>query len=460
MTRGVYFTSSSGNQYFYDDSSGFIYPKDRLNVTLCENEYPQKINVSKEIVDDYLFIHGFKQLLLETTQSCNLRCKYCCYSEHYYSTRNHSNKRMDIVIAQKAVDYYLKNWLTVYYKNPMRHPVISFYGGEPLLNFQLIHGVIDYIKEKYPNIHPDYNMTTNGILLTEQVADFLVENNFSILFSLDGDKENHDRNRVKIDGTGSFDTVFHNLQSFRKRYPSYNKIGLSVSFDYDTDLQKVADFIRENDLFVVLSNMVSTLETDYYNKFSIESKNRFQKQLETMRKQYFNMAKNKGFLLSSENFLLSLFGFGYIEFSAHSILNQRRPIFIPYTGSCVPGEKIYVTVDGTFHACERINPNFPIGNVDSGLDIDKIIDYINRYNECTKGCVNCNITRLCDICIAKAIDGNNIKISSEDCHNKNEYVKNLLISYVDILENDPSQLDSIVTNYYEDLRKRIGNILD
>ena len=365
-----------------------------------------------------------------------------------------------MMTAQKAVDYYLTNWLTVYHRNPMRHPVISFYGGEPLLNYPLIQNVIGYIKEKYPDIHPDYNMTTNGTLLTEQIGDFLVENNFSILFSLDGDKENHDRNRVKIDNTGSFDTAFRNLQSFRDKYPSYKKIGLSVSFDYDTDLQKVANFVQENDLFVVVANMISTLETDYYNKFSAESINRFQKQLEKMRKRYFDLAKTKGILLSTENLLLSLFGFGYIEFSSHPILNQNRPSFMPFTGSCVPGEKIYVTVDGIFHACERINPNFPIGNVNDGLDIEKIVDYINFYNEETRRCINCNVTRFCDMCLAKATNKNSINIAIEDCHKKNEYVKNMLVSYVDIMEENPEQLDSVITNYYEDLHKKIGNIFD
>lgn len=133
---------------------------------------------------------------------------------------------------------------------------------------------------------------------------------------------------------------------------------------------------------------------------------------------------------------------------------------MPFTGSCVPGEKIYVTVDGIFHACERINPNFPIGNVNDGLDIEKIVDYINFYNEETRRCINCNVTRFCDMCLAKATNKNSINIAIEDCHKKNEYVKNMLVSYVDIMEENPEQLDSVITNYYEDLHEKIGNIFD
>lgn len=460
--KGIRFVSTCKNAYFYDNKTGLIYPErdvSHVPEVVDDKAYVSPFATESDIIR-YLAVNGYKQLLLEMTQVCNLRCLYCCYGEHYPSTRNHGNTRMSFEVARKAVDLYMSHFIEIRHINPVRNPVISFYGGEPLVNFSLIKEVIAYVKTTYPQYVPDYNITTNGLLLSDEVADILVENKFSIIVSLDGDKENHDRNRRKIDGQGSFDEVFGNIARFKKNHPGYGKFGMSTCFDYNTDLEKLADFMKENDLFVVLTNMVSHQETDYYKKFSAETIERFNNQLSVMRKKYFDLAKKDGILLSERSFMLSLFAFGYLDFACHSVLEEKRPDFLPYTGSCIPGEKMYVTVTGDLHMCERISPRFAIGHVESGIHVEKVAGYINQFNKFSEKCRECDISRLCDICMARATDKDEIALPADYCRSRYEYIQDLLVSYVDLMEAKPGQFEDIVISYYDDMRERIGNILD
>ena len=121
-------------------------------------------------------------LVLQVTQSCNLRCEYCAYSGNYYN-RSHEANYMSVEVAKKAVDFlfdHSTNALEV---------GIGFYGGEPLLNFSLIKKIIAYIEEKYSGKAVRYNMTTNATLLTDEIIDYLVEKEFQLVFSIDGPKK-------------------------------------------------------------------------------------------------------------------------------------------------------------------------------------------------------------------------------------------------------------------------------
>jgi uncharacterized protein len=133
---------------------------------------------------------------------------------------------------------------------------------------------------------------------------------------------------------------------------------------------------------------------------------------------------------------------------------------MPYTGSCVPGDKMYVTVNGDIHMCERITPLFPIGNVYEGLDIGKITAYVNEYNEHCGKCADCSFTRLCNICMARVADGDRLKVPESYCASRRGYIEKTLSAYADLMEANPSQLDSITSTYYKDLREIAGSVYD
>ncbi|MCI0470911.1 MAG: radical SAM protein, partial [Candidatus Aminicenantes bacterium] len=141
------------------------------------------------------------RITLGVTDSCNMRCRYCAYSGKYTYHRRHGNTFMARETMRKAVDFYLTNSTETNPKN------ISIYGGEPLLNYDLIHDCVRYVSQE-KGIRAEYNMTINGTLLTEKRMDFLAENDFSLLISIDGPSEIHGRNRVFKNGKNSFDTIY------------------------------------------------------------------------------------------------------------------------------------------------------------------------------------------------------------------------------------------------------------
>lgn len=459
--RGISFQSSKGNDYFYDDASGFIFPKVSIPARYLVQEKRKCASaVTQEQVKEHLRHLGYKQLILEMTQACNLRCKYCCYSEHYANTRNHGKENMAYETAVKAIDLYMKGFSVTHQINPMRNPMITFYGGEPLIHFALIKKIVEYVESKYPDFHAEYNITTNATLLNSDIIDFFVDREFSVIISLDGDKEDHDRNRVRADGTGTFDTVFQHVMDFKQKYPDYRKLGISISMDYRTDLYKLNKFVNENDLFVLLCNMINDRETDYYERFTPEEKEHFFAQMRELHDSYFQMADNEGMILSQKNLLMALFAYEYIEFGCHPIECEQRLPFMPYTASCVPGEKIYVTIDGKIHICERMNGDFPIGTVDTGLDYRKIVHYIERMNQNSDQCARCNVSRLCGMCYSRATEQGVLNIPDQYCQDRYAGAVKLMKDYVDLMESQPNQLNNIVTSYYMDLKNRLGQIVD
>ena len=120
---------------------------------------------------------------------------------------------MDFETAKKAIDFYLKR------SEKADQLALSFYGGEPLLEFELIKKCVSYILQRKGDKKILFTMTTNGTLMTEDVIEFLVKYEFNLMISLDGDKKSHDINRRFKTGKGSFDIILENLS----RLKAYNE---------------------------------------------------------------------------------------------------------------------------------------------------------------------------------------------------------------------------------------------
>ena len=145
------------------------------------------------------------------TQNCNFRCKYCVYSgaENSYQ-RVHSNKVMNWNTARKAIDFLWEHSIDSKDVN------IGFYGGEPLLEFDLIKKAIEYSRKKFMGKEISFSMTTNGTLLTEEIIRFLSKNKVQLVISLDGAKEINDENRVFKNGSGTYDRVIRKIDLIKQ----------------------------------------------------------------------------------------------------------------------------------------------------------------------------------------------------------------------------------------------------
>ena len=175
-------------------------------------------------------------LVLEGSQDCNLRCGYCIFGGNYLGERNHKSFNMDLNIARKSIEYFLEHSLET---RPLR--AISFYGGEPLMNFELIKKIIDeYGKEK----RTFFTISTNGIFL-ERYADYLRENGVTISLSLDGPREIHDKNRVTINGKPTYDIIMKGLKKLGEDFVK-RKLSFSSTITKSEDFIESYKYFRDN----------------------------------------------------------------------------------------------------------------------------------------------------------------------------------------------------------------------
>ena len=150
-----------------------------------------------------------KALCLHICHDCNLRCKYCFADEGAYHARR---EFMSLEVAKKAIDFLIEN------SGNRKILETDFFGGEPLMNFDVVKETVYYAKEQAAKRGKKFlfTLTTNGLLLKDDVAQFLNEEMENVVLSLDGRKEVHDAVRKTANGKGSFDLAIENIKNFVK----------------------------------------------------------------------------------------------------------------------------------------------------------------------------------------------------------------------------------------------------
>ena len=394
-------------------------------------------------IEKHIETHGMKQLIFDMTEQCNLRCKYCIYSDYYPYHRSYRNKALTFEIAKKAIDLYMYYFTKVYKYNPKRRPVFTFYGGEPLLEFKIVKNIVEYVLDKYKYYNPMFNMTTNGTLLSDEVLQYINNiKDFYISISLDGPKKEHDRNRVFSNGKGSFDLIYTNLIKIREVYPTiWGNLNLLACYDFNTDISKTEEFFENESLPPLIRvSMVEPLFSTYYQCFTVQDKNKFLQTYSYKQKQYIeNIKSDKKSSRYSDLMFGTFFFFLYNRFKFYS----NNVFFDTFTGTCIPGDKLYVDTQGRLHICEKINFNFSIGDVYNGLNLKRISEIIERYNEeVLSKCKNCPISRICGTCYATFASNGYFEIPKGFCESKIKSTEQALKDLTEVLIHNPSYFKS------------------
>jgi len=146
---------------------------------------------------------------LYITENCNHRCEYC------FVKGKNEHRKLTEEVARAAIEYLLRA------SQKMSWVSILFFGGEPLLEFELLRFVVAYGRQRGKETGKDvrFNMTTNGTLMTEEMARFLAEHGITYLLSIDGAKETHDAHRRLVEGGSSFDAVMPRLPMMKRYQP-------------------------------------------------------------------------------------------------------------------------------------------------------------------------------------------------------------------------------------------------
>lgn len=466
--------STSNSKYFYDTKTEKVFRcepiqynilNDILNGVEVHGKYlDEEIEEVKTIVEnskilsnekELQFYDGYKELIkhstemiiqvvFELTENCNFRCKYCIYNEQSDYFRNFSAKNMDVETIKKALNYIIplaKGLL-----------VIGFYGGEPLVRFDLIEETVNYVNMHKPkDLKIKYALTTNLSLMTRERAEFFANlEDCTITCSIDGPKIIHDNFRVSANNEGTFDKTIeglHNLvDAFGERTkrclsiytvicPPFTDERLQAVYDFFTNLEWLPKEVNYENTKVKAGTYEIEDNTIYSNKLLSEPIKDFflRKSLETTDPFDYAVQDIRRLIIKINNRRIS----------------QEPDCIIPMNGCCIPGQKrIYITTDGEFKVCEKVGYSPSIGNIETGFNKDELMKhYYYDYIEQSKDdCTHCWASKLCPLCFSNCYDGNgfNLTAKKNDCTRVKDFVKDCLIIYHELLEKNPELLVNII----------------
>lgn len=180
----------------YDDIESLI----KAGKLYTPDTYADKAGTFKERSGNVI-----KALCLHVAHTCNLNCSYCFASQGKY----HGERAvMSYEVGKRALDFLVEN------SGTRRNLEVDFFGGEPLMNWQVVKDLVAYArsieKEKGKNFR--FTLTTNGMLIDDDVIDFANREMSNVVLSLDGRREIHDATRVDYAGNGSYDRIVPKFQ--------------------------------------------------------------------------------------------------------------------------------------------------------------------------------------------------------------------------------------------------------
>ena len=358
----------------------------KLKSSYNMDEIRECISEVKELVEDGQlftediyepFVEKFKEkrqtvvkaLCLHIAHDCNLACKYCFAEEGEYHGRR---ALMSFEVGKKALDFLVAN------SGNRVNLEVDFFGGEPLMNWDVVKQLVAYGRslEKPNNKKFRFTLTTNGVLLNDEVMEFVNKDMSNVVLSLDGRKEVNDRMRPFRTGKGSYDLI---VPKFQKLAESRNQTNYYIrgtftrnNLDFSEDVKHFADLgfkqmsiepvvgpeedpysIREQDLPQIMEE---------YDKLALEYIDRYKK------------------------------GNGFNFFHFMIDLTQGPCVYKRLSGCGSGTEYLAVTPWGDFYPCHQFvgNEDFLMGNVDEGIIKPEIVKEFGNCNVYSKEkCKNC-----------------------------------------------------------------------
>mgnify|MGYP002540315560 CR=1 FL=1 len=310
-----------------------------------------------------------KALCLHIAHDCNLACRYCFAEEGEYHGRR---ALMSFEVGKKALDFLIAN------SGNRRNLEVDFFGGEPLMNWQVVKDLVAYGREqeKIHNKHFRFTVTTNGVLLNDEIQEFVNKEMDNVVLSLDGRKEINDQMRPFRNGTGSYDLIvpkFQKLAESRNQEKYYIRGTFTRNnLDFSNDIMHFADLgFKQMSIEPVVGD-----ESDPY-AIREEDLPKIMEEYDKLAKMMIEREKEgKGF--NFFHFMIDLNG---------------GPCVAKRLSGCGSGtEYLAVTPWGDLYPCHQFvgNEDFLMGNVDTGITNTKIRDEFKCCNVYSKEkCKNC-----------------------------------------------------------------------
>lgn len=286
-----------------------------------------------------------KALCLHVSHDCNLRCGYC-----FAGTGNFEGSRciMDLETGKKAIDFVIAN------SGNRRNIEVDFFGGEPLMNFDMVKELTKYIRdvEKTHNKNFRLTLTTNGVLLDEDKLAFINENMSNLVLSIDGRPSVNDHMRKTVSGGGSYDIIMPKLKAAAQSRNQDNYYVRGTFTRHNLDFCKDVIHLAEQGFKQIsVEPVVGGDELDYSIK---------EEDLPFIYEQYEQLA---------EEYLKRWEGENWFNFFHFMIDLTQGPCVIKRLSGCGAGcEYVAITPEGDIYPCHQFvgNSEFLLGNVHEG----------------------------------------------------------------------------------------------
>jgi len=317
-----------------------------------------------------------KALCLHIAHDCNLACRYCFAEEGEYHGRR---AIMSYEVGRKALEFLVKN------SGFRQNLEVDFFGGEPLLNWQVVKDLVAYgreLEQKTANsLAPKkfrFTITTNGVLLNDEIMDFCNREMHNVVLSIDGRREVHDRMRPFRKGAGSYDLILPKILEFARQR---RELGLSYyvrgtythwNLDFAADVLHLADLGFDQ---ISVEPVVAPPEEDY--AIRPEDVPVLCEQYDILAREMIRRKKEgKGF--NFFHFMIDLSG---------------GPCVYKRLSGCGSGtEYLAVTPWGDFYPCHQFvgQEDFLLGNVDTGVVRSDLVSEFKKVNVYSKEeCSHC-----------------------------------------------------------------------
>ena len=354
--------------------------KDSYDVSVIKESYLEVCELAKngqlfcedcyeEFANNWNKQSVVKALCLHIAHDCNLRCKYC-----FAGTGEYNGERgiMSAQTGKKAIDFVIAN------SGKRKNIELDFFGGEPLMNFEVVKDITEYAKEQGEKHGKNFRftITTNGILLDEEKMNYINENMSNVVLSIDGRKEVNDRVRTRVDGSGSYDSILPKFidMANRRNQDNYYVRGTFTAYnkDFAEDVIHLADLGFKQ---TSVEPVVAPYEEDYALT---------EKDIPEIFAEYEKLAAECLKRYREGN------GFNFFHFM---IDLDQGPCAIKRLSGCGAGhEYLAVAANGDLYPCHQFvgNHDFLMGSVYGDKIDEDIRSYFEKSNIYTKDkCRNC-----------------------------------------------------------------------
>jgi len=310
-----------------------------------------------------------KALCLHIAHDCNLACQYCFAEEGEYHGRR---ALMSFEVGKKALDFLIAN------SGNRRNLEVDFFGGEPLMNWEVVKQLVEYgrSKEKEYNKNFRFTMTTNGVLLNDEIMEYCNREMSNVVLSLDGRKEVNDKMRPFRGGKGSYDLIVPKFQKFAEMRgdKDYYVRGTFTrhNLDFSKDVMEFADLGFRS---MSIEPVVAAPEEEY--AIREEDLPQIMEEYDRLAEEYLKRKKEGR-------------GFNFFHFNID--LNQGPCVAKRLSGCGSGTEYLAVTPWGDLYPCHQFvgQEEFLLGNVDTGVTNERIRDEFKLCNVYAKDkCRDC-----------------------------------------------------------------------